>query len=102
MVGFPVGEPKKTEYHHAQAKQAESGEQAAESAGVVWHREYSSGIALVNPGATVQTFALPLPPAAGQQVWKDLYGHVLADQNSVSLPPASGLVLVRAPAGSVA
>jgi hypothetical protein len=52
-------------------------------------RHYSSSIALINPGETVQTVSLP----SGS--WQDLYGGAVADPSKVVLVPASGLVLLK-------
>ena len=71
-MGTPLGEP---------ALDAQSG---------VWHRELTRGLAVVNPGATAQSFVLP---HATQ--WHDLYGGA-ALAGAIQLPPASGVVLLRA------
>ena len=71
-VGEPDGEPRKDD-----------------NTGV-WTRAYSRGLALVNPSNTgAQIAALP---AADD--WQDLYGA--AKYGEVTLPPASGLVLLKA------
>ena len=75
-VGAPMGEPEK------------------DPGAGVWLREYSAGIAIVNPGATVQ--AVGLPPKWANCSWVDLYGQPVTDAGHVPLQPASGLVLLRA------
>jgi len=71
-VGTPVGEPVK-----------------CRSTGV-WSREYSGGLALVNPEARQRVVNLP----AGVQ-WMDVYGERVAKPEAVVLEPASGLVLLK-------
>jgi len=55
----------------------------------VWHRAYTGGLALVNPTAQSQSYALP----AGCD-WSDLYGGDVPP-GALELAPASGLVLTR-------
>lgn len=55
----------------------------------VYGRYFTTGLALVNPSSTA-TYTVPIPP----NTYKDLYGVVQGD--SVTLPPASGIVLVDA------
>jgi len=60
------------------------------SYGNVYMRDFSGGKALVNPSST-KTYTIGLPGGA----YEDLYGNMM---NSVTLSPASGIVLLNAPA----
>ena len=57
----------------------------------VWSRNYSGGIALVNPEPVERKFVLPQV----QNAWRDLYGGTVQAGRSVRLPAASGLVLLH-------
>ena len=78
-VGFPLGEP---------AIDANTG---------VWSREYSNGVALVNPNNMSQTALLPHDAGAD---WHDLYGNRQGG-GAVTLEAASGLVLLKQAAAQV-
>ena len=67
------------------------GEPAQDGGTGVWRRLHSSGLALVNPTASLQTATLPAPPSGSG--WWDLYGAKQAGA-TVDLLAASGLVLV--------
>lgn len=62
----------------------------------VWSRQYSGGIAIVNPEATAQRFTLPSPPSN----YVDLYGNPVT-ANPLTIPPATGLVLLQPPKGAL-
>lgn len=71
-VGHPLGEP------------------SVNSTNGVWTRAFSKSLALVNP-STNSSAVVSLPSSTG---WEDLYGEKVTD--SVEIPSASGLVLLRA------
>ena len=69
-----------------------STEPTKDSATGVYSRPYSASIAFVNPSNASQVVALPAQTSG----WKDLYGASVPDPKKVVLPPASGLVFLKA------
>ena len=55
----------------------------------VWRRDYSSGLALVNPTNVSRLTELP-----SNHSWADVYGKLVRG-GVVVLPPASGMVLLK-------
>jgi hypothetical protein len=53
----------------------------------VYMRDFSNGLAIVNPSSSNQTFNIILPSG----VYQDLYGN---DQNLLALESQSGIVLL--------
>eukprot|EP01052_Picozoa_sp_SAG31_P053022 SAG31_NODE_13385_length_873_cov_1.227390_1_plen_83_part_00 len=58
----------------------------------VYSRPYSAVIAFVNPSNASHVVAL----SAETRGWKDIYGVSIPNPMKVVLPPASGLVLLKA------